>query len=245
MAEQPETNEPNKEEYYDYLVDYFENPQLLDMTVDEDDAASYIIDLAHQDQDLVVTYLDGHQVVDSPYNEHNMNVWRRRVIKQINDYYDLYQDGGGKALFKVLISEIGSLLTPVAGGIIISIVSKIFLQYNIDIHIAIKIIIEALLVLKAAYDTFYNHYITSRIVKMLMESNRYKKYADLSPDLEYYNKSTKDYSFVVPVEDMWQHNVSENQLEKIRDYVVKTKRELGGDLQDFELTYKKTDQPKL
>ena len=245
MAKREESKEPKTEEYYDYLVDYFENPQLLDMTTEEGEEKDYIIDLEHNDEQIIITYADGHQEIDPSYNEHNMNVWRRRIINQIDNYYDLYQDGGGKALLKVLKSEIGSLLTPVAGGIIISLVSKIFLQYNIDIHIAIKIIIEALLVLKAAFDTFYNHYITSRIVKMLMESNRYKKYADLSKDLEYYNKAINDFSFVVPVEDMWQHNMSENQLKQIRDYVVKTKRELGGDLQDFELTYKKVEKPKL
>ena len=203
--------EEEKEEYYDYLVDYYENPQLLDMTANEEDAADYIVDLEHKDGSIVVTYLDGHQTVDEHYNEHNMNFWRRRVIDQINEYYDLYQDGGGQALLKILKSEIGSILTPIAGGIVISLVSKLFLQYNIDIHIAIKIILEALLILKAAYDTFYNHYMTSRIVKMLMESNRYKKYADLSRDLEYYNKETNEYSFAVPVEDVWKKNLQEKK----------------------------------
>jgi hypothetical protein len=237
--------EEQQEEFYDYLVDYYENPQLLDMTANEEDAADYIVDLEHKDGSIVVTYLDGHQTVDEHYNEHNMNFWRRRVIDQINEYYDLYQDGGGQALLKILKSEIGSLLIPVAGGIVISLVSKLFLQYNIDIHIAIKIILEASLILKAAYDTFYNHYMTSRIVKMLMESNRYKKYADLSRDLEYYNKETNEYSFAVPVEDVWKKNLQEKQLEEIRDQVVRFKQELGDELLDLSLEYKPNEGPKL
>lgn len=234
-----------QEEYYDYLVDYFENPQLLDMTANEEDAADYIVDLEHTDKGIVVTYLDGHQTVDENYSEHNMNFWRRRIIDQINKHYDLYQEGGGQALLKVLKSEILSLLTPVAGGIIIGIVSKILLQYNIDIHIAIKIILEALLILKAAFDSFYNHYITSRIVKMLMESNRYKKYADLSRDLEYYNREISDYSFAIPVEDVWKKNLQEKQMEEIRDQVVRIKKEFGNELLDLSLEYKPSKKPNV
>ncbi len=227
-----------KEEYYDYMTDYFENSQLLDMTVDEDEAPNYIIDLDHNDDNIVITYLDGHQNADESYNEHNMNFWRRRVIEQINDYYDLYQEGGGKAIIKVLLGELKSLLIPVAGGVVISLVSKLFLQYNIDIHIAIKIILESLLIIKAGIDTFYNHYIISRIVKLQMESNRFKKYADISKDLEYYDRVINDYCFAVPVEDVWKKNLQENQLEEIRDRVVELKKELGDELLDLSLVYK-------
>jgi hypothetical protein len=182
--------------------------------------------------------LDGHQNADESYNEHNMNFWRRRVIEQINDYYDLYQEDGGKAIIKVLLGELKSLLIPVAGGVVISLVSKLFLQYNIDIHIAIKIILESLLIIKAGIDTFYNHYIISRIVKLQMESNRFKKYADISKDLEYYDRVINDYCFAVPVEDVWKKNLQENQLEEIRDRVVELKKELGDELLDLSLVYK-------
>ena len=234
-----------QEEETDYLEEYEKKPQLLNMALEPEEDVDYIIDLNHKDNKIIVTYADGHTYEEDSYSEHNMNFWRRRIIDQIHKHYDAYQEQGGKEAWELAGKELLVVLAPVAAGVVIHLASQFFLQYNIDIHISIKIILESLVILYSLKETLFNFIDFSRLGKLLMESERLKKYADAAHDLEYYNKVTSDYSFVVPVEDMWQHNVSENQLEKIRDYVVKTKRELGGDLQDFELTYKKTDQPKL
>ena len=167
-----------------YLDEYFNNPQLLNMTMEDEEEKDYIVNLEQQDGNIVITYADGHKIVDGAYSVHNMNCWRRRIINQVEKYYDKYQEQGGKELFDLLKNELKALSVPVIGGIIIHLVSKLFLQYNIDIHIAIKIVLEALLVLYAAKETFLNYLDTRLILRLLTESNRFKKYTDARSNLQ-------------------------------------------------------------
>ena len=86
----------------------------------------------YKDNEIVLTFADGHEEVMGPYSLHNMNFYRYRVQRQFYEFYDKYMNEMALESFKVCVKKFGSVALSLAG---------LFFMYNFDIHIIIKILL--------------------------------------------------------------------------------------------------------
>lgn len=125
---------------------------MRDFTINEKDKKDYITNVEANDNKYIIHYADGHSAQGSTVSKHNYLFYLNKMEEQFMQYKDAYEEVITYDYGMTLIKSIGILITQIAMFPIL---------YNIDIHIAIKIII-GLLYLSGTI--FYNTYNKAKIV---------------------------------------------------------------------------------
>lgn len=200
---------------------------MLDLSYDENDAKTYIVNIEHIEDKLVITYADEHKE-EYPFSSHNLHYYRISMINNAKEHINPILNNYTKETLKTVIKKYAS--------IILSIASLYFL-YNLDIHIIIKIILTILIalgelryfVIKMIYEMFLGMDIPE-----LLATEEYLKDPHY---FEYYSKSLEDYNYIFPLEDISKYELDLEQVIAAREEVQKAK-ESKQDLDTLKLSYK-------
>ncbi|MGN1337704.1 MAG: hypothetical protein ACI4WW_04435 [Candidatus Coprovivens sp.] len=113
---------------------------MINMATNKEDAANFITNVSVNDDNtkFILTYGDGHIEYSDYVTDHNYNYYLNRLEQQFLNYKNNYIDFLSKIYTEVITKRfIGS----------ISALLGLFLSYNIDIHIVMKIIIWILIII--------------------------------------------------------------------------------------------------
>lgn len=179
---------------------------MVNMTVYDEQESSYIIDLRRDGKNIIVTYADGHEEVMDNYSLHNMNFYRYKIQRQFFEYYDEYMDQMALESFKVCCKKFGSI----GVGLL-----SLFLLYNFDIHIIIKIIISLGIIALNIFYYFVKHYDLLVISQELGRVEALETYFNNSRDFMIHNHDAKEDDFVLGVEDVWKNDLSKDEVMEI------------------------------
>lgn len=192
---------------------------MIDLSKGKDE--KYIIDFNIIDDIIHVFYVDGREE-ECVYSEHNVNLYRYRMIEQVKKYSDSYLNYIAMESFMTYCKRV--IL------IAFSIVSLYF-SYNIDNELFIKIM-STLIVLIMNF-AYYLHSETK--LDILFDD-----FIEVE-SLIYYVNNLNDYiidcKFVLPIEDIYKHNLTVNDLENIKKEINDMKSNYGDDVMELSLSY--------
>ena len=176
---------------------------MVNMTLYDDEEPTYIINIRNVDNNIVLTYADGHEEIMGPYTLHNMNFYRYRVQRQFYEFYDKYMDEMAAESFKVCVKKFG--------GVILSLVG-LFFMYNFDIHIIIKILLTLGVLAAEVFCYFLKHYDLLVIGQELNRVEALETYFKNSREFMVYNETENEDDFVLGVEDVWQNDLGKEDV---------------------------------
>lgn len=186
---------------------------MVNMTLYDEEESSYIIDIRKKDNEIVLTYADGHEDIMGSYSLHNMNFYRYRVQRQFYEFYDKYMDEMALESFKVCFKKFG--------GVILSLVG-LFFMYNFDIHIIIKILLTLGVVAIDVFYYFLKHYDLLMIGQELNRVEALETYFQNSREFMIHNENENEDDYVLGVEDVWQNDLRKEEVLSILEDVKKS-----------------------
>ena len=161
-----------------------------------------------------------------------MNIYRRNLERQVNEYSYKYCKKAAISTFKATILKYASIITSILGLIII---------YNVDINLINRIFLTIVLLLINV-----TNFIASEIFLMInekeyneIEASQY--YVDNIDKFKYY--LDKEVRYVVPIEEIARYNLTKKDLENVIQVVDEFKEEYD-DLGEIKLTYKNLKSEK-
>lgn len=201
---------------------------MIDMTLLEKDKEYFITDIEVIDGKLVVTRADG-STSEEPFSEHNLGFYRNLMIKNANQYIGPYMDDVGKDSFFTYVKKYGAIIAGVVG---------LYFLYNIDIHIAIKIIISILVILGEIAFFLFNEFYLCIVGAEAMECMATEYYLKNISVFKFYDREHYTDGFIVPPEDIARYKLSEDMLVQIKNNIELFKKD-GIEDKDISLSYKK------
>lgn len=110
---------------------------MIDLSLSKNEAKSYICNVEPDLEGTFfhINYADGHSEVGSCINQHNYECYLKRMEEQYYKYQEVYLKVIGKNACKKIINMATSTILTVA---------SFYLLFNLDIHLAIKIILSIL-----------------------------------------------------------------------------------------------------
>lgn len=176
---------------------------MVNMTLYDDEEPTYIVDLKRKDNNIVITYADGHEEVMEHGNLHNLNFFRYRAQRQFYEYYDKYMNEMALESFKVCVKKFGSVILSMVG---------LFFMYNIDIHIVIKILLTLGVVALEVFYYFVKHYDLLVIGQELNRVEALETYFKHSRDFMVHNEEENEDDYALAVEDVWQNDLKKEDV---------------------------------
>ena len=207
---------------------------MLDMTSKIEDKSSFITDIDHINDSIVVNYADGSVSQDEPYILHNYNVYRRRMEQQVYDYAEKHLDKLGIESFKLFLHR----YIPIVGSLI-----GLYYLYNIDISVIMKILITILVLLGNGLNYIINEIWTIVLSYDFDQTEAYLEYVH-NIDKYVIRKIDED-SYILPIEDIGKHNLSLNQVKEIGETISSYRQKFGEDIEEIKLTYHKNKTPSI
>ncbi len=201
---------------------------MVDMTNNEENKKYFITDISYDDKSLRVTRADG-SVSDEPFSLHNLGFYRTKMIEGAQANIDNYMDDLSKKSFFVVVKKWSS--------VIISLL-ELFLLYNIDIHIIIKIILAVLVVLGEIGYYLYNEILLGIMHSDVVESLATEYYLKNLNEFKYYDKEGYTDGYIVPPEDISKYHLTQGMLEQIIE-TIKSFKEQGFLPEEMSLSYKR------
>ena len=200
---------------------------MIDFAKNEDEEKNFIVDIETTDDEMIIRYADGHEVREK-FSYHNLNVYRLHMEEQAKNNMDYAYDIVAKDSFMVYAKRILAIIGGIIGGIVI---------YNVDIHIIMKIVLALILIFSEGLYYLYNELYLSVLSTDLGEILATDYYLKNIDKFKYYDSKMGEYKYIVPIEDIEKHSLTQEQLEEISD-LVSTFRKEGITDNDISLTYK-------
>lgn len=202
-----------KEQYDEELELGKVHTTMVNMTLYDEEESSYIIDIRKKDNEIVLTFADGHEEVMGPYSLHNMNFYRYRAQRQFYEFYDKYMNEMALESFKVCVKKFGSVALSLAG---------LFFMYNFDIHIIIKILLTLGVAALEVFYYFVKHYDLLVISQELNRVEALETYFNNSREFMVHNEDENEDDYVLGVEDVWQNDLRKEEVLSILEDVKKS-----------------------
>lgn len=206
---------------------------MMNMVYGNKDAEQYFITgLDCQDDKLIVTHADG-TTEETKLTAHNLGFYRNRMIEQARQNLPKFSCVLSKESFMVYVKRVGAII----GGLV-----GLFLLYNIDIHIIMKIIITILLVLGELGYYLFNEIVLSVMSEDCAETLATEYYLANLSDFQYYDPENGVDGYILPPEDISKYKLDDRMLSQMSG-VIKDFKSQGFEDKEIYLTYQKS-QPK-
>lgn len=201
---------------------------MIDMVMDEKDKQHFITDIDSNEKETVITYADGSTFTES-FSLHNLGVWRTQMTDEASKYIGPYMDNVSKDSFFAFVKKYAAIILGVVG---------IFLLYNVDIHLVIKILLTILIVLVELMYQFYNFLYLTVLNSDVVELLATEYYLNNIEQFRYYDNENGTDGYIVPPEDIGKYGLSREMLEQIYASISKCKKD-GFEPKGISLTYKR------
>lgn len=208
---------------------------MLDMTIYDDEQSSYIIDVKINDKGLIeLTFADG-KTREEPYSEHNYSMYRDRMVEQAKKYADGAIVDLGYGWIKTQLLRWGALI----GGIV-----GMFLLYNVDVHVIMRIVITLLAVIGEAAVFLATQFYLALLENESIEAFAYQEYIKHLEDFRYYDEEKGVHHYIFPIEDIATHQLD---VSFVQDTSAKIKEmeSMGSKKKDIRINYKKMGDNNL
>lgn len=192
---------------------------MIDLSNGKDE--SFIVDFDIADDLIYILFADGREEACC-YSEHNVNLYRYRMIEQVKKYSDSYLNYIAKESFMTYCKRV--IL------IAFSIVS-IYFAYNIDNELFMKIMSTLIVLIMN-----FGYYLFSEI-KLDILSDEYIELESLIYYVKNLNCFNNDDKFLLPIEDVYKYNLTINDLDNIKKEIEDMKNNYGDDVIELSLSY--------
>lgn len=200
---------------------------MLDFTKNEEDKKYFITNIEQKEGMLIVSRADG-TVEKEKFSEHNLGFTRMKMVEQLKTYLGPYMDYISKESFTTYVKKYGSII----GGIV-----GLYFLYNVDIHIIMKILITALVLIGELGYFIYNEVILTVMWDIASECLAYDFYLKNIKEFMYFDKENYTDGFIVPPEDIANHHITVDMLEQILNNVREFKNQ-GFEDENISVDYK-------
>ena len=192
---------------------------MIDLSNGKDE--SFIVDFDIADDLIYILFADGREEACC-YSEHNVNLYRYRMIEQVKKYSDSYLNYIAKESFMTYCKRV--IL------IFFSIVS-IYFAYNIDNELFMKIMSTLIVLIMN-----FGYYLFSE-TKLDILSDEYIELESLIYYVKNLNCFNNDDKFLLPIEDVYKYNLTINDLDNIKKEIEDMKNNFGDDVIELSLSY--------
>lgn len=199
---------------------------------DKEEEQYFITDLECKDDKIVVTHANGSKE-ETKLTAHNLSFYRNRMIEQAEKSLPEFSRVLSKESFKVCAKKFGAII----GGLV-----GLFLLYNLDIHIIMKIIITILVLLGEAFYYLFSEILLGVMSPDCVETLATEYYLANLNDFRYYDQEQGVDGYILPPEDIGKYKLDDNLLKQMSE-VIKDFKSQGFEDKEISLTYKK-HQPK-
>lgn len=199
---------------------------------DKDKEQYFITDIEVKDDKIIITRADG-STEESKLTDRNLGFYRHKMIEQSQKYLPDFSDELGKESFKVYAKRVGAIVVGILG---------LFLLYNIDIHIVMRIILTVLIALGEIAYYLWNEIILSVMSDDCRETLATEYYLANLQDFRYYDPEKGADCYVLPPEDISRYKLDDKLLTQMSG-TIKDFKSQGFEDGEIYLTYQKS-QPK-
>lgn len=200
---------------------------MINMTLDEKDEEFFITDVNFLDDDIEVTYADGHKINVGFCNDHMREFYRLKLEKQARDFVAPFLEQAGKDSLVLYIKKYAPIVVSLIG---------LYFLYNIDIHIIMKIILSIVIAIINGINFLSTQYDLFVLSEYIGEAFSLEYYLNYLKDFTYFDEEVEKEVKALPIEEISKFNLSVETLEKIRNEVLELKKEDG--ISDLKLSYK-------
>ena len=189
---------------------------MINMALNKKDEEYFITDVKFLEDDIVVKYADDHEEHVGFCNDHMKEFYRMKLLEQVRKYVEPFIEEAGKEALRAYIKKYGFIVAEVI---------EMYVMYNVDIHLIMKIIIGILLTLvngimylAAEGDLlFLSDYVEEAFVL--------EYYADNYEDFIYLDEETNTTVNALPIEEISHSKINLDTIKQIRESVVELKEE--------------------
>ena len=203
---------------------------MIDMSSKKDNKSDYIIYLDRILDTTSVMYADG-TTKSEDYSKHNYNVYRHKLMNQVDMYSEKYISKLSKESFLLFLHKWSPIVASVIG---------MYFAYNCDISNVSKIVIGCILLAINGVNLLANELWCGILADKLDKVYAYQFYNKNSNT--FINKDNMDFNFILPIEDIDNHDLTLNQLIEIKNTIENYKKEYEEDLEGISLSYKKSSK---
>ena len=186
---------------------------MVDMTRNKEEQESFITNINKDNDSLVVSYASGNETTER-FSLHNMNYYRGKMEEQANMYVGKYLDKLSIKSFSIYVARVSSIIL----GLF-----SLFLSYNIDIHIIMKILLTILVALLEFGYYIYSDIKLDILYTQALEGMATEYYLNNIDDFKYKNPHTYEFGYIVPIEEISKMGLTEDWLkaasEKIKELI--------------------------
>lgn len=201
------------------------------MLLDDKDDKNFITDIEYDDKEIRITTAD-EKVTIIPFSEHNLGFYRLRMIENAKTYLGPCMDDIGRHSFFTYVKRVGAIIAGVMG---------MFLLYNVDIHIIMKIVLTILIALAEVGYYFYNELYLTVIGDEAAECLATEFYIKNLDKFKYYDNEHFTDGYIVPPEDIGKHHLSQAMLEQILEGIEQFRAD-GVEPAEMRMTYKRAPE---
>lgn len=205
---------------------------MLDMVMEEKNKEYFITDIEVKDGKLIISRADGSKSEET-FTEHNLGFYRMRMIESAKEHINPYMNDLGKDSFMTFVKRYAAIIGGVLG---------LFLLYNVDIHVVMKIVITILVLLGELgyylYNELYLHIVGGEVLECLAVEY-YLKNLNI---FKYYDNENYTDGFIVPPEDIGKYQLTKEALEQVKQGIEDFIKQ-GFEPKDMSLSYKSRTEP--
>ncbi|MDE5888858.1 MAG: hypothetical protein K2H20_02440 [Bacilli bacterium] len=206
---------------------------MMNMVHGDKEAEKYFItDIETKEDKLIIKLADG-TIEELKFTDHNLGFYRRRMIEQAKTKLPNFADVLSKESFLVYVKRVGAIIAGVLG---------LFLAYNVDIHIIMKIVLTILITLGELAYYLWNEIVLSVISEDCRETLATEYYLAHLQDFQYYDPDKGVDGYILPPEDISKYRLDDRMLAQMSD-TIKDFKNQGFNDDEIYLTYQKR-QPK-
>ena len=204
---------------------------MVDMTYKDEDKKTFITDIVVNENGINVTYADGHVYVDTMVNQHNVEMYRYRMEKEASKHIEKFLDRISYNALFLMIRKYSVIVLSFIG---------LFMTYNFDIHLIMKIIIT---ILGNLYSYILHSYYLWQLENMTDEAMCIDYFLKNRSKFTYKDEDGDDVDMLA-IEEIGHYNLSFGTLKRIVEE-ADGMRETFGDDTEIKLSFQKNSDDMI
>lgn len=193
-----------------------------------DDKKEFIRDIRIENDEIVLLMGDG-SIKKEKFTVHNLQFYRLKMIQQAEDYLPNFLNRLSDESLKITIKKYLFII----GGI-----ASMYLLYNIDIHIIMKIILSIIIILGEIGHFIYSECLLDILGNGVIEAFATKKYLECKNNFSYFDTKDGEEKFILPPEFIERFGLTEDDIIKA-DSQIEEFRKNGKSLNELKMVFVK------